>query len=407
MKLKSLLVLSASIFTALSSYADTNTSPKVSGYMQFRLDSLSGDPMLFNNSGSGGQYQRPTTLGPSVGGPSNGFLVRRGRMKIEGPKSNLNNYVFQLDFGNMIPVNLRDAYVDLHEGMPKNTFVRVGQFPPPFTYILPYSSRLRESPDRPYGFSDSNYSAILHKNSVSQLGGEFTPGSVVPLFLNQDREIGLQISNRYNNTSTSFGLFNGEGRDTNGQRPLNSNLTFIGRIEQKLPQKNGNIFFGISKYDGAYSVRSSSPVNNNVTPFTLADRSFTNIDSRWESKDGWIVRGEYLWGKFETTPDRSVFLKNNDVQSYYLTLTKNISNKTTISSTFDVFKPINKTLSNINPTDYEVKTLQGGILHHLSDRTRLRLWYVRSLSDYDPSAAQGSYYRSKVNQIIGEIQIEF
>lgn len=380
---------------------------QVSGYAQFRFDALQGDSSLFKAAGSGGTGQRPTLGGPHVGGPSNGFLVRRGRLKLSGPVNPQDAFTVQLDFPTTGAINLRDAFADIKSGLPRHAALRVGQFPPPFTYVLPATSRLREAPERPLGFSDSGNAALIVKDTVSSLGGEVTPGSIVPLFINQDRDQGLQLAYQGSRTHTAFGWFNGEGRDAAGQRSLNSGLTFMGRVEHQFPSPTGTAFVGVSRYNGGYSVRSAAPVGTTVAAFRSVGRSFHNIDSRWVSKKGFEVRYEHLWGTYEVTPDRALYLANNKVESWYLTARQPLDPKTVFSATYDVFCPTNKTVAGVTAGDYARKTLQGGILHQLAPGTRLRLWYVQGLSAYDPSAPKGSAARKRVGQLISELQLEF
>lgn len=386
---------------------DASKRLRFSGYFQFRFDALFAHESMFRGAGSGGTGQRPNLGAPRIGGPSNGFLVRRGRFRADGWANSKDSFAFQLDIPSIAPVNLRDAFAEVRSGLPRDVMVKVGQFPPPFSYVLAFTSRVREAPDRPLGYSDTSNSAFIHKDTVSALGGEFTPGSIVPLFVNQDRDTGITFNIRGIRSQTSFGWFNGEGRDVSGQRPLNSATTFIGRFEQRFPVANGNLFAGLSRYDGAYSVRSAAPTGGVPAAFRYADRRFTNVDVRWEGTDGWQVRWEHLGGRFETTPDRALYLPGNTVEAWYTTLRKDVSHSTALSVTWDVFRPVGQVLAGISPDDYARRTLQGGVLHWLGPRTRLRLWYVQALSAYDPSAPVGSRARGKVGQFLGEIQVEY
>lgn len=385
----------------------------VSGYLQLRFDSLIADRSLVNNGGSGGAGPRPTNGGPFVGGPSQSFLIRRGRLKLDGPLNDKDKYVVQLDFGNVGPVNLRDAFVDLKTSLPKNTNLRLGQFPPHFSYTLPYSSRLRESPERPLGFSDSSNAAVIFKSGQSASAGEITPGSVIPLFNNQDRDAGAALSwslpklaEKTTGTLT-YGLFNGEGRDAAGLRNLGGGLTGITRAEAVRIVSSGTLTVGSSLYRGGMPVRSGAIVDGKAAPFVKARRNFDGIDARFVAPNHAELRAEYLSGTFEETPDRARFLAKNKVSARYATARYPINKKSDFAVVYDEFRPTNQTVAGVSATDYERKTLQFGVMHQLAPNTRLRLWYAKGLSAYDPSAAVGAAGRKRVGVLIGELQIEY
>jgi Phosphate-selective porin O and P len=150
-----------------------------SGYLQLRYDALLGDGSLFKSQGAGGTGIRPTTGAPHVGGPAQGFILRRGRFKLDGTLNPKDSFAFQFDFGTAGPLHLRDMWADVKSGLPHNWSFRMGQFPPPFTYTLPSSSRLREAPERALGFSDSSNANFIFKDTVSATGGTITPGTVI------------------------------------------------------------------------------------------------------------------------------------------------------------------------------------------------------------------------------------
>ncbi len=385
----------------------------VSGYLQLRFDSLLVGKDLVKAAGSGGAGQRPTNGGPSVGGAQSSFLVRRGRIKFDGPLNDKDKYTVQLDFSNTSSVNLRDGFADIKSGLPKNTNLRVGQFAPHFSYTLPYSSRLRESPERPLGFSDSGNAAVVFKTGQSANAGEITPGSVIPLFSNQDRDSGAALAwslpKLHKNTvgTLTAGLINGEGRDNNGLRNLGAGLTSIYRVEAVQNQANGALTLGSSAYRGAMPVRSGGITGGNPAPFVRAARSFTGLDARWVAKSRAELRAEYLSGTFEMTPDRARLLPGNKVSAWYATGKYPINHKTDLALVYDEFRPTNQSVAGVSAHDYQRNTLQLGVLHQIAPNTRWRLWYTRGMSAYDPSAASGSPLRKKVGLLITELQVEY
>ncbi|MGC4047306.1 MAG: porin [Armatimonas sp.] len=385
----------------------------VSGYLQLRFDSLQVGKDLIKAAGSGGTGQRPTNGGPFVGGPQSSFLVRRGRMRVDGPLNPKDNYVFQLDFGNVGVVNLRDAWVDVKSGMPRNTNLRIGQFPPHFTYTITHTSRLREAPERPVGFSDSTNAAVIFKSSQSATGGEITPGSIIPLLNNQDRDAGAayswNIPNLHKNTTgtLTYGLFNGEGRDSNGLRNLGAGLTSIYRAEATQKQAGNMLILGASVYRGAMPVRSGAPVNGTPASFVSAARNFNGVDARWVAKNRAELRAEYLSGTFEMTPDRAQFLPGNKVQTWYATGRYPLSTRTDFAVVYDEFRPTNQTVAGVTAHDYQRNTMQFGLLYQLAQNTRWRLWYTQGLSSFDPSAAANSPLHKRVGLLITELQVEY
>ena len=386
---------------------ETLSKIKFSGYLQLRHDTLIGDRSLFKSQGGGGTGPRPTTGAPHVGGPSEGFILRRGRFKIDGVLNPKDTFTFQFDFGSVGPLHLRDMYADIKSGLPHNWQLRVGQFPPQFTYILPSSSRIREAPERALGFSDSSNANFIFKDSVSATGGTVTAGTVIPFLLNQDRDQGAMFSYKAKRATSYFGLYNGEGRDNNGQRPINGNLTFMGRVEQRIPTGHGDVFVGGSRYDGQWPARATAPVGGVVADFKNAARRMTALETRWVGKSGTELRYERIDGRYDVTPDRSLYLAGNKIHAWYATIRQPVAPHTILSATYDVFDPTSQTVAGLTPEEYRRKTLQGGVLHQLAPGTRLRLWYVQGLTPYDPSAAAGSAGRKKVGQLIGEIQVEY
>jgi hypothetical protein len=418
--LSSALALAASAAHAQHTTPTTPSKVQFSGYLQLRFDTLRGPSGAFNQAGTGGTGQRPTVSGPIVGGPSSGFFARRVRFKAVGPVNPNNDkgdtFTFQLDAPSTGAMNVRDAFVDLKTNLPKGTVVRVGQFPPDFTWAIPNSSRTRENPDRPMIVGDTNYTNSVFKTSVASTGGQVTPGSVLSLFQNQDREVGAQVMlpkravTKNTEGRYSIGLFNGEGREPTGTRN-NGNVTLTARAEFSegtgKKRKEGTLLYGASVYRGKYSVRGAAPVGTSVSPFAEANRNFVAADVRYTNKQGLELRAEAISGQFEVSPDRALLVKGNNVRGYYGTVRKTIQPHIDAAVVYESFNPTSKTVAGISPADYARKTLQFGVLRDLAPGTRLRLWYVQGLSVYDPAAAVNSPFRKKIGQFVSEIQIAY
>ena len=76
---------------------------------------------------------------------------------------------------------------------------------------------------------------------------------------------------------------------------------------------------------------------------------------------------------------------------------------------YDEFDPISqagKTAGGLGRSQLARKSVAGGLLYTLDEATRLRLWYVKSLSPYDPSAKSGPL-RSRLGLFTAEVQTSF
>lgn len=389
------------------------TSHKISGYIQARFEMLNGGSSLFAQNGAGGTGQSPTNGGPSVGGPQYGFLVRRARVKFSGPISKNTEYGIQLDAPSFTAVNVKEGYIKVANLLGKNVSGLFGQFPPMFGYEIPVSSAVRESPERALGFSDTTQSTLIFKSSQSAVGGTVTPGSVLPIFLNQEFDQGAQFTWEAPGTSgtkITLGAINGGGTVAAGIRRMSNGMDALGRAETML--LNGKLGVGISGYYGTLSLRSGPPAGTPPAPvaFTNARKYMGGADVRYLTPWGTTLRAEYVGGIYESTPDRSQYLQGNHAQAWYLTARHMLTKKLEFAVKYDEFMPITglgTMAGGLSRMEIMRKTLQGGLLYSLDSATRFRLWWQQGLTPYDPSAAAGNSLRERMGLLSGEVQVRF
>ncbi len=386
---------------------------KLSGYIQGRFEAFyKGNSAMFPEAGGGGTGQSPGTGGPAVGGPDYGFLVRRARLKFGGPLTTRTDWVGQIDIPTTGAVALKDAFINVADlPLPTNTIATFGLFATPFGYELPHSSSSRESPERSAGFADSTAPLAIYKTVVNATGGTITPGSVLPLFFGQDRDVGAAVAwmspNILNPTTrVSLGVFNGEGRAAGGVRNQNRVLDLVGRAETSLFGQSLDV--GVSGYYGMASVRRGSGTPQQ--PFVNARRVYGGVYARWISPWKTVFRAEWMGGEHEMTPDRAQFLDGNHAQAYYLAISHPFGNRLEGSVKYDEYFPIAASgvfAGGLGRPALLTKTLQGGFLYHVDDATRFRLWYAQGLRGYDPSVAATSPFRRKLGLFTAEIQVRY
>ncbi len=396
----------------LDSLTKSNNGHKLTGYIQARFESFdTGRTSAFTPTGAGGTGQTPGAGGPAVGGPYDGFLVRRARLKLSGPITSRTDYGIQIDAPSSNALNLKEAYVNIANAPSTNFHLTVGQFAPPFGYELPASSAVRESPERGIGFSETTASTPMFRSNQNATGGVVTPGSVLPLFLNQEYDQGLMLTynapNAIKPTSKfQLGLFNGEGAAAGGIRNLNNSLDVIGRASTTL--LGGSLDLGISGYYGSLPVRAGAPVAGAVQPFINGLRLLGGADIRYYSPWGTTFRAEYVGGVQEAAPDRSAYLENNHVQAWYFTAKHPLSKKLDMAVKYDEYMPLARKgilVGGLSRMELIRKTLQAGLLYQMDEATRFRLWYARGLTPYDPAVAGPLH--SRLGFLTGEVQVRY
>jgi|GEM_PF-1846001 Phosphate-selective porin O and P. len=388
---------------------------RVSGYFQFRYDSLIGPGALFNAAGDGGDGQRPSGDGPSVGGPRSGFAIRRGRLKVSDRFTERDEFTFQIDLPSNSSPNVRDAFVRVFDFPAKNFAMRFGQYAFPYGFEHIASSRFRETPERALGFSDSTQASFLYKTRVSDTGGVVTPGSVLPFFVDQDRDIGVELAwaapekEGAFTPRASFNVLQGEGRAGSGQRSLNNVYDIMGSVEAVRERGLEEMSFGLSFYNGTLSVRSAAPdAEGNLAPFRYAKRAFGGAYARYRTERT-EVRGEYSGGLYEVTPDRALFADGNRFQAWYVAARQFVAPKVELYAKYDEFHPVrgNTMVAGVRGADLARKTLQVGAMWHATEGTRFRVNYGQGFTRYDASAPEGSPLRDKLGLLQIEVQQVF
>lgn len=370
--------------------AKTVKAHAISGYIQGRYEMFdSGQSSLFPPVGSTG--------GPAVGGPNYGFLVPRARLKIGGRLGTRSLYSIQLDMPSTGATAVKDAYVHVADlPLPKRTTLSAGLFTVPFGYELPSSAVVRESAERAAGFSDSAASFSMFKG-------------VKGMFHGQSHDVGVMLSWSVPDSQTPrsaiyAGVFNGEGRAVSGARNVNKQLDTVIRAQTKL--LGGHADLGISGYYGAIAVKAQS---GDTAPTRNAYRFLAGADIRYLAPWGTTFRAEYAGGLYEVTPDRSLYLEGNHAYAWLISLKHPINPRFELAAKYDEFYPVSQqdvSVGGLGRMDLVRKTLGFGLLYHLDEATRFRLWYSKGLTPYDPKAAPGPN-RSRLGLITSEIQISY
>jgi hypothetical protein len=357
----------------------------LTGYAQFRFDAYEpGGQALFPAASATG--------GPGPGSAQYGFMARRVRLIYNGHVGAKTDYRVQFDLPSHSAMNLRDIFAEIKDLPAKNLTLKVGQFVPPFGAELTSSSRTRESPERALAFTDSRFATTLFKGQV-------------PIFNNQDRDVGLSLTwNLPHSTKVAWGLFDGEGRDPTGRRNQNRAIDTVFRASTTALRNHLEV--GASLYYGQLALADAPGSANMVNAY----RFLGGWDMKYTAPWGTQFRTEYLYGKFEGMPDRATYAKGNHVSGFMLLASHPVNSRFKLVAQYDEFNPTlgNLTLGgvNLNRDALNRQLLHFGALYRLDEGTRLRLWYTRSLSPYDPSALAGPQ-RDRLSYFITELQLDF
>ena len=239
---------------------------KVSGYIQAQFQVADSAGI---GSFAGGDFA-PNT--------DKRFLVRRGRLKVTYDNATT-QYVLQVD-ATPTGVVIKDVYVLFKEPWTNYFSLQAGVFNRPFGFEVPYSSSMRESPER------SRFTQTLF------------PG---------ERDLGAKIAfqppktSKWNFLRIEGGMFNGTGTTAND---FDFQKDFIGNIGINSVTRNEKINYGLrfSYYDGGYR-QPTKFVYDGIESLSNGNPGFI-VDSA-DSNKGNIGRRRYVGGDFQLNLDNS------------------------------------------------------------------------------------------------------
>ncbi len=313
----------------MSSDLDKLKSLSISGYIQAQYESYD----YWNASGSTHGVV-PTSGAPVI---TNSFFLRRARVKFAYKAANGVEFVLCPNF-DVDRIQIKDAYVQLHDRWTDIFTLTMGQFLRPTTYEIDYSSSSREFAER------SLMSRTLYPSEREQgakLEADFTSKFGLPLKLT------AAIVN---------GNF-GEGTLTNQIKDVDGGKDFIGRASYSLnlPKQGLGIDFGGHTYLGNNVVINPTAtvftdVNNN--PFTpnVGDKLKKELFGAeaqiyWDFLGGLSLKSEYIRGTYSgmsyASEINSAFKGDRvrQVQGTYVALVKNVGEKNQFGFRWDMFDP--------------------------------------------------------------------
>jgi hypothetical protein len=370
----------ANAVSKLQSDLNTLKKIKVSGYIQTQwqyIDSSGAKTV------AGGDFK------PNV---NNRFMVRRGRVKFSY-EPGMTQYVLQFDVTEK-GLTIKDAYVKITEPWLKAFSLTAGMQNRPFGYEIPYSSSMRESPER---------------GRMSQI---IFPG---------ERDLGAMITFQMPKTSPlnilklEAGWFNGTGAPGAGkdasdfdlQKDFISHLT----VNKTVADEKINFGVGVSYYKGGWRNATSKVYNGyetlaNGTKSLIQNKDTTNygkINNReyygadlqlnFDFPFGMTtLRGEYIQGRQPAVKGDS---KSPDVQptgdtyiryfngAYFYFLQNIMQTKNQLIVKYDWYDPntevsgdeIGKSGSNLGAADILYTTLGLGWAYRWDNNVKITAYY--------------------------------
>jgi hypothetical protein len=255
----------------LASDIDLMKRIKVSGYIQaqFQYADSSGQPSF-----AGGNFVNNSTDKFPV---DKRFMVRRGRLKVQYDGQindkgwSISQYVLQFDVSEK-GLTIKDAFAKLTDPWCGWTSLTAGMFNRPFGYEIPYSSSLRESPER------GRMSQIIFPN---------------------ERDLGAMVSiqgpktGRWNWIKLDGGMFNGTGAPGAGANTsdFDKYKDFIGHLAITRTAMEEKIKYGIggSYYDGSFATDTAFV----YTPGQVNDTTYGFVKSKDKNKKGSVEKRKY------------------------------------------------------------------------------------------------------------------
>lgn len=313
----------------MSSDLDKLKSLSVSGYVQAQYETYDS----WNASGS--THGIPASSGaPAI---TNSFFLRRARVKFAYKAANGVEFVLCPNF-DIDRVQIKDAYVQLHDRWLDVFTLTMGQFLRPTTYEIDYSSSSREFAER------SLMSRVLYPSEREQ-------GAKLEADLTSKYGIPLKLT-----AAVVNGNF-GEGALTNQVKDVDGSKDFIGRASYSLnlPKQGLGIDFGGHAYLGNNVVIDPTAtvftdVNNNTFTPKVGDKLKKELFGAeaqvyWDFLGGLSLKSEYIRGTYSGMSYASEVNggfkgdRVRQVQGAYVSLVKNVGEKNQFGLRWDMFDP--------------------------------------------------------------------
>lgn len=309
------------------------------------------------------------------------FMLRRGRIKIAYINT-LSQFVMQFDVTEK-GFATKDMYLQFTEPWLNSFSLKTGISNRPFGFEIPFSSHLRESPER---------------GRMSQI---IFPG---------ERDLGVSIvfnppkTSRFNFLTLEAGMFNGTGIATD----FDKQKDFIGHLAIAKSTKNEKIKygFGVSYYKGGWREGTTTyyeeieTLDNGVKAFkkitgkvgTIAKREYMGLDAQLsiETPIGiTTLRGEFIMG---TQPGTSSSSASPSTQptggattSITGTATVNIP-ANSADTTITVILPVTGTVTTTTPNaDTYFRKFNGGYFYFGQNIGNTKHQLVLKYDWYDPN----------------------
>lgn len=317
------------------------------------------------------------------------FLIRRGRVKFNYMNP-LTQAVVQID-ATTTGVSVIEAYAVGTEPWLRAFSLSAGIMNRPFGFEIPYSSSLRESPER---------------------------GRMSQIIMNGERDLGAMVTfqmpkeSRLNWFKIQGGMFNGTGRTAND---FDTQKDFIGQIVIARTNKAENFKYsgGVSYYNGGVREFSKKVdmmgTETNGDPGFVVDSAITNIGhyAKRQYMGGDIqlsldwpagvttVRAEYIQGKqpatatssasFTAAPASTADIYSREFNGAYFYFAQNIlQSKHQILVKYDWYDPNTKVsgdqikggATKLGAADIKYNTLGVGYIFHWDHNIKITAYYA-------------------------------
>ncbi len=302
-------------------------SVKFSGYIQARWESGKATSATANDN-------------------YNGFFLRRARFKLAATKGNT-QIVLNPNFGSSGYRNRTDGIAIQGTDAEKDYYIQynfmgdaaigpsiwIGQFNWPFGYDVPYSSSLRECPER---------------------------ARVSRALFDGERDRGIKIASATTaNPTWEIALMNGSGvKSGNGEK--NQHKDVVGNIRFALGKVAD---LGISGYYGKHNQA------DYASPYLKADKTRYGADLQIYLPDT-TIKAEYIAGKENRIAGTPAAEVEYNVSGWWAQIARNLGKRDTIVARYDTYDPDDPA-----STYGKLSAWNVGLIHHLDDATKVKVFY--------------------------------